>query len=279
MAVPPAAWGEQAAGRGRQGLIALAFAVFVVLAAPAKVDSRRPSGLAFPGGTYFVVWCSETHRNNDDPIVFPRQPGVSHSHTYVGNRATNAFSTPDSLRTNHGNSCSPDTDASAYWFPTLYARGQAVLPLVSIIYYVRTTRSVRPFPAGLRVIAGNSRAKRSQQPRVVSWTCRPPTADAPTFGYPPNCRTSQALHMNVNYPDCWDGRRVDSPNHASHMAYSSGGRCPSSHPVAVPMMRMLVLYPAVQGARVSSGRFAAHADFMNGWKQDAYAKLVSRLNY
>ena len=85
--------------------------------------------------------------------------------------------------------------------------------------------------------------------------------------------------MNVNFPDCWDGRRLDSSNHQAHMAYSSSGRCPGTHPVAVPMMRMMILYNSVgAGAQVSSGRFSEHGDFINAWDQDALAELVRRMN-
>lgn len=28
------------------------------------------------------------------------------------------------------------------------------------------------------------------------------------------------LELHVTFPDCWDGVRLDSPDHRSHMAYS-----------------------------------------------------------
>ena len=95
----------------------------------------------------------------------------------------------------------------------------------------------------------------------------------------PGCSESDLLHMNVNFPDCWDGRRLDSADHRSHMAYAVAGRCPSTHKVAVPFMRMLILYPAVsRGARVSSGRYSEHGDFINAWDQEALDDLVRRMN-
>jgi hypothetical protein len=46
------------------------------------------------------------------------------------------------------------------------------------------------------------------------------------------------------------------------------------------MMRMLILYPSVSsGARVSSGRFSEHGDFINAWEQDALEELVKKMNY
>jgi hypothetical protein len=267
--------------RRRFAVVVLALITAVGVAATA-VAARYPQqrGAGFPGGPYFVVLCSSTHRNNDDPIVFPGQPGRSHNHTFIGNRSTDAESTPASLRGNPALArCGPRTDASAYWFPTLFENGFAVRPLSSIIYYVRRTANARAFPPGLKVIAGNSTATRAQLKSIVSWSCGPPDVTR-TYSTVPACGESQLLHMNVNFPDCWDGRRLDSADHRSHMAYSTRGNCPTTHRVAVPMMRMLILYPSVSsGARVSSGRFSEHGDFINAWDQDALEELVRKMNY
>ena len=46
------------------------------------------------------------------------------------------------------------------------------------------------------------------------------------------------------------------------MRYASRGLCPASHPVALPQLILIVLYPPVPlGSQVASGRFGAHADF------------------
>ena len=267
--------------RRRSAVVLLALVTAVGVAATSfAARYPQPRGAGFPGGPYFVVLCSSTHRNNDDPIVFPGEAGRSHNHTFIGNRSTDADSTPASLRdATSAARCGPRTDASAYWFPTLFEFGRAVRPLSSIIYYVRRTESVRAFPPGLKVIAGNSKATRAQLKSIVSWSCGPPDVTRTEASYPA-CRESQMLHMNVNFPDCWDGRRLDSADHQSHMAYSSGGRCPLTHRVAVPMMRMLILYQAVAGgSRVSSGRFSEHGDFINAWDQDALEEFVRKMNY
>src|SRR5215210_2286081 len=46
----------------------------------------------------FVTRCNFSHRNMDDPIVFPDQPGAAHSHDFFANRSTNYASTYQSLR-------------------------------------------------------------------------------------------------------------------------------------------------------------------------------------
>jgi hypothetical protein len=69
---------------------------------------------------------------------------------------------------------------------------------------------------------------------------------------------------------------VDSRDHKSHLRYPSRGLCPASHPEALPTIVLVVLYPPVpRGSQVSSGRFGAHADFMNGWDPDVLARLVA----
>src|SRR3712207_8279726 len=45
----------------------------------------------------FVVRCDSSHRNSDDPIVYPGAPGAAHSHDFFGNSSTNAHSTHESL--------------------------------------------------------------------------------------------------------------------------------------------------------------------------------------
>ena len=85
------------------------------------------------------------------------------------------------------------------------------------------------------------------------------------------------LRLNVNFPDCWDGRRLDSRDHRSHMAYSSGLRCPASHPVKVPSLRLTVAYPSRGGADLtlaSGGFYSGHADFFNAWRQGELTRLV-----
>jgi hypothetical protein len=62
------------------------------------------------------------------------------------------------------------------------------------------------------------------------------TSEFPTKACPGGIRAS------VIFPSCWDGKNLDSPDHASHMAYSPGGAvlagaaCPATHPIRVPQL-------------------------------------------
>ena len=252
-------------------------AIYVV-----NADGSRQRRLTSPAppAIPFRVRCGFSHRNQDDPIVSPGQPGSSHDHTFFGNRSTDAFSTLASLRAGGRTTCNERADRSAYWAPTLYVAGRAVEPLALIATHTRrTVRPVDPFPAGLKVIAGDANARTAQSSRVTSWSCAvTPAARSSAIPSCPGTRRG-GLRLHVSFPDCWDGKRLDSADHKSHMAYSSHAACPRSHPVAVPALSLVVHY-AVSGRRdaelASGGQFSGHADFLNAWNQAELASWVKR---
>jgi Domain of unknown function (DUF1996) len=242
-------------------------------AAPAAQSLRELQGVNFVGS------CTFSHMAMDDPIVYPRQPGASHDHSFVGNMTTNAFSTLRSLRAG-SSTCKRDGETAAYWMPTLLLDGQMVPPAGATIYYRRKTLApLRAFPAGFKLIAGDRHATSPQGMQITFWNCGaaasvPPSAEVPTC---PNTR-GQSLRLQVNFPSCWDGRHVDSADHQSHTAYAVRGACPASHPVAVPAISLIYRYPITGGPGVtlsSGGRYSAHADFFNAWRQGTLVSLVN----
>jgi hypothetical protein len=267
----------------RRWLLILVFglAALVAVAAGALAAGPRNGGDGRQHGrvAYFAIGCGFSHRNQDDPIVFPNQAGRSHDHTYFGNTSTNAASTPALLRESGQTSCRLRGDTAAYWAPTLFVSGRAVEPFGAVAYYIkRTVGEVQPFPPGLKVIAGNAAARTAQSQNVTSWSCgrRSGVGASSTI---PTCTEGRSLRLQVNFPSCWDGSRLDSADHKSHMAYSTDGRCPESHPVAVPGLTLLIGYPVAGGANAelaSGGQFSGHADFVNAWDQRTLAALVDR---
>jgi Domain of unknown function (DUF1996) len=240
----------------------------------ADQDERR-----FPGGRYFVIGCGFSHHNNDDAIALPGKPGGSHNHTYIGNRVVDAFTTPASLL-GGDSSCGDAGDSSAYWVPTLYAGGRPLRPLAGAAYYVRRTSGpVQPLPAGLKMIAGDQRARRPQPLGVTGWGCGGLGA-TPRSSVIPACGPDESIHFRVTFQNCWNGKDIDSPDHKRHVAYAVAGRCPRSHPVAMPTIVLILLYPSSEHGRPlqASGRYGAHADFINGWEQETLARLVEALN-
>jgi hypothetical protein len=160
----------------------------------------------------------------------------------------------------------------AYWAPTLFVGRRAVKPVALVAtYFRRTSVPIAPFPAGLKMIAGDAHARTAQSTDVAFWSC----AAAGRSTTIPTCPGSRrgGLQLHVSFPDCWHGKRLDSPDHKSHMAYSSGDACADSHPVEVPALSLVISYPVARGpsAVLSSGRFSAHADFVNAWNQATFA--------
>jgi hypothetical protein len=232
---------------------------------------------SFPGGRYFNVACGFSHRNNDDPILFPGQPGKSHNHTFIGNRDVDASTTPESLK--DGDSSCGELDSSTYWVPTLYDRTEPVTPLAAVLYYTRhTTGAIAAIPSGMKMVAGNQSAKRPQPKGIVSWSCG--GAGAKRFQAVPACAETSGLVFTLRFQNCWNGKTTDSPDHKRHVAYSSGGSCPATHPVRMPTISLVLIYPPTSRfAQPASGKWGAHGDFMNGWDQSVLTRLVSGLNY
>jgi hypothetical protein len=222
----------------------------------------------------FVSQCRFTERRPDDPIVLPGQPNLSHDHSFFGNFNTNADSTTGSLR-GQRTSCNRTADTAAYWAPTLIVDNKAALTLDLAAYYRRSTYApVKPFPTDFVMIGGNSNAVEPQSTKVTFWNCALAATNMSTTI--PNCG-DKSLRLHVIFPECWDGKGLDSPNHKAHMAYAEDGVCPADHPVALPQLVLIIRY-ATNGAGnvvvASGGQVSGHADFMNAWDEAALTRLV-----
>jgi hypothetical protein len=261
-------------------VIGLALTIVASAAALGSAGNGAPTAMSRAAlvGVNFVNTCGFSHRATDDPIVFPGQPGRSHDHSFVGARTTSAFSSLSSLAAS-ASSCTRAGHTAAYWMPSLVVDGVTVAPVGATIYYRRNTLApVTAFPAGFRVIAGNAKATSPQGRTVTSWNCGV-AGDVRASATVPQCPPGRAtaLRLHVTFPSCWDGRNLDATNHQSHTAYAVRGRCPSSHPVAVPAITLIYRYPSISGASValaSGGQLSAHADFLNSWDQSTLQSLV-----
>ena len=231
----------------------------------------------------FQIKCRLSHTAPHDPIVAPGQSGAAHQHEFFGNVSTNAHSTTGSL-SGQRTTCAEQGDKAAYWVPTLYNGGRRVEPSLMITYYrtgqLRDPSAIRPFPRGLRMIAGNGHATQPQPQMVTDWGC---DGDGPNgTSEPPRTCDGEPLRLRIIFPNCWDGERLDSADHQRHMAYSYRHmrQCPRSHPVALPTLKMHVRYDIrgpVERLTFSSGsHYSAHADFWNAWHQPTLHKLVRR---
>ena len=238
---------------------------------------------AAPG---WITSCNYSHSMFDDPIVFPRQPGASHFHDFLGAQSTDAFSTPDSLRAG-GTTCDMPDDASGYWAPAMYKNGQRVLPTAAakdlLVYYRRIAApsGVTTIPDGLRIVVGNGHANSPKENPTLGnhiiFKCGPGSGtDLP---YPPAQCSSGIMVVSFRFPNCWDGRNLDSADHFSHMSYPVRSKCPPTHPVAIPRVETFIRYGVGTGpigtVTFDSGPYyTAHSDFFNAWEPDALQRLV-----
>jgi hypothetical protein len=248
-----------------------------------------PLTRASDSGGQFLVQCGGPVRSApDDPIM----GGASHNHEFYGNRTINLASTYASLSAG-ATACQDPHDKASYWHPTLYVAGaRAVLPK-STAYYTahgKSRGSMSPWPAGLKIIAGDSHATAPQPTRIVYWGCGNGSSVS-KVAYVPQCKSGDTgLTVHVLFPDCWDGLNLDSPDHKAHMAYSVSNECPATHPVSLPTLIMrwqwTNLTPApgeVTLASCNGGTCDAsgspntmHSDWVNAWDQPVLDALVAK---
>lgn len=263
--------------------------VAVLAAAVSVVLSVGPAQAVNPG---WIVSCQYSHSSNDDPIVHPGAPGAAHPHDFAGASSTNAASTGASLQAG-ATTCAVPGDHAAYWVPAAYRNGARILPNAtardSLFYYRRIGAPsgvvVAPFPVGLKMIIGNHAARSAAENWWIGaghivFKCGP--GSTTNLMAPPSACASGVMVVSYRFPNCWNGRDLDSADHISHMTYPSGGRCPSTHPVVLPRVESFFRYPVPTSGPIgevtfSSGPYwTAHQDFMNGWVAADLAALVTR---
>ena len=285
------------------GMGGLGATVVIPLGEPGATGPKLAAGTPvadLPGdGSFgaFRTTCSLAKFAFDDPIVYPGQSGASHLHIIFGNTAVTASTTPETLKATGNSTCRGGTlNRTAYWMPAVYdtRTGAAVVPEEGVFYYKTgysiDPKTVKPFPAGLRMIAGNKNATGPQD--YVDWDCRDHSNS--TGPIPSACPVGDAIRLTILFPQCWDGVNLDSPDHKSHMAYPNYANppfhstCPPSHPVTLPEITEHFDFPITSpGAsafwRLSSdmystsipGGYSAHADWMNGWDPATMQGIVT----
>ena len=255
----------------------------------------NPANLPSPSDVgSFRLHCGYSHMAFDDPIVFPGQLGKSHLHTFFGNGSVNANSTTESLLTANSSTCAGGTaNQSAYWTPAIIdtATMKALAPTEFMVYYKKgyngyTNAEITNPPNGLRFVGGRS-ATATQFVDADFWIIARFSCDGVTSGTIPPCPAGHELHLQIEMPNCWDGKNLDSPDHRSHMWTTNGSadrRCPASHPVPIPQITINQTYIVGAGAnasqyRLSSDRYSLdqpggisfHGDVWLAWNEDIKA--------
>jgi len=252
------------------------------LSALTEVAPVRDNGTV--GDGQFRAACQYSHFSYDDPIVFPGKPGKAHLHMFYGNTETDAFSTTDSIVNSGGSSCNGfELNRSAYWTPALLdGRGNVIVPDMIILYYKsKAPEQVQRMPQGLKMVSGNTSAESFSVSDFLYWSCGESGKTYNRSNRIPNCG-GDTINATIVFPQCWDGVNFDSADHRSHMALVSPHKpCPSTHPVRLPQISILLYYPGAGYSRdwhISSDRSGGfntgpgatlHGDWWGGWNDQA----------
>ena len=246
----------------------------------------------------FRLGCTYSHMSFNDPIVYPGQPGMSHLHVFFGNTGTDANSTSNSIATTGSSTCSGGTlNRSSYWAPAIIdtTDGSPVTPSGFLVYYKTGYGGVKPadvkaVPNGLRMISGSAKSATAAEADVGRFACVGGSNGVGwQKGIPSTCFQDNTMIMEVSFPQCWDGKNLDSPDHKSHMADATGSGCPSTHPVALPAISYEIFYDLAKVnlsrmakwrlssdnyASTSPGGYSAHGDYVMGWDTATMAKII-----
>ena len=284
--------------------------------APANGDyvdiTTVPAGAATPAPTpdastgSFTEHCGDNangqHRNADNVIADPQQPGgAHHTHDYVGNLSTNAFSTDDTLAA-AGTTCA-NGDKSTFYWPVLRVLGEQdtdanavgggqdgnlgkiITPAVDIRFTGSPVSQVIPAPEFLREVIGDPKALTDGLGTTrPQWTCTG-YADRVTDLYPLCPSGSQVMRI-FDFPSCWDGRSLDSTSHHAHlMSPAANGVCPHAT-FPVPQLRITLTYPVPAGSQYAIDTFpdqqrsplTDHADFIDVMTDAEQNQIVSCVN-
>lgn len=246
-------------------------------------NTSNPSRSSDGSGNFRTV-CDFSHMAFDDPIVYPGQPGRSHLHTFFGNTGANAHSTVASIASTGNSTCRGGTvNRSSYWVPSVIdtRTGTPIKPATSNFYYKNggvNPAIIQPVPLGLRMIAGDAKMDRPGANHIMNCNGEYGPQEGNAM---PVCPAGSEVWQAIDFPSCWDGVNLDSPDHKSHMAFPVRNACPASHPVALPAISFIVIYPVTASDdtrrwRLSSdnystaqpGGYSFHADWFNGWRPD-----------
>jgi hypothetical protein len=260
---------------------------------PAVAESPSPDAVGA-----FRFTCLAGHLSKNDPLVYPGQRGASHLHQFFGNTATDENSTYTSLRTTGGSTCTRSADVSpqrsAYWMPAMLdGAGNAVKPDWINTYYKQLPASSpdcattnQPtvtgrcigMPNGLRFILGYNMATSSGGPTdtnsrdywAMGFDCVVTDSTGTSYTGVKHsiseivatgaCPTGAWLRVFLTFPDCWDGKNLDSADHRSHMAFGAPVACPGDHPYKIPEVAVQAFFRT--DANFAAGKWHLSSDEM-----------------
>ncbi|GAA0362666.1 hypothetical protein GCM10009541_01170 [Micromonospora gifhornensis] len=248
------------------------------------------------------------HRNTVNVVSAPGYPGPAHHvHDYVGNLSTDVDSTIESLA--DGETSCRNGDLSTYFWPVLRLvdeepadghdgptggydgptdghGGRIQVPSAfTLTYRGNPQGNVVPMPRLLRGTVGDAAAITNGGARArATWTCDS-TPDRRTTSYPVCPPGDQVVRIH-DFPSCWDGRHLDTPDHRAHLVFPTvDGGCPKGT-FPVPQLRLVAAYDLPTGKRFQIDAFDGqrnspltdHAFFVNLMPDELMARVVGCLN-
>ena len=263
-----------------------------------RTRAARWTPTATDGSGSFRTTCQLTGFQFTDPLGASRRTTSSALRVFFGNTGVDQNSTASSMANSGNSSCRGGTlDRTLYSFPALVdsRNGEVQVPSAGVFLYKSgfnmDPASIRPLPGGLVMIAGDAKARGIQQ-YVAEWLCR--DRYVANTGLIPQCDVSDQVQLWVYFPQCWDGRNLDSPDHRRHMAYPvyrnapTRSSCPATHPVPLPQVTEILHYDVRAGAslatwrlstddysRSTRGGLSAHAQWIGGWDRSTQAAIVT----
>ncbi|MFF3274300.1 DUF1996 domain-containing protein [Streptomyces chrestomyceticus] len=245
------------------------------------------------------------HNNPDNLIVAPGvSNGAHHLHDYVGNLATDAFSSDNELA-GAGTTCA-NGDRSTYYWPVLRLRdngrerdanapgggqdgnvGTILRPAeVSLTFDGGEAEKVTAMPPFLRVLTGDAKALTNGPANAnASWSCTG-FEDRQLRNKYPICPRGSKVVRSLAFPNCWDGRNTDSANHRTHVVFPGrNGQCRSGfRPIPRLVQRLTYAIPPNTLYAVDSfpdqlhNPVTDHGDFINLMPQRLMRTAVDCVN-
>ncbi|KAJ9103140.1 hypothetical protein QFC21_002562 [Naganishia friedmannii] len=258
----------------------------------ATTDQDRERGL----DGFHLDYMYTLVREQLDPIVSPNEQSA-HMHRVFGGSNFGAAYNRAELYDSDCTSAGISVDKSNYWEPQLYwieTNGQFTpIDTISRFYYflgrVDASIPVKPFPKGLRMLAGSPYNKAPIANNAAEFICqiKPDFSGSlglDNFNFLRDC--PYGMKTAMHFPSCWDGVNLYKTDN-SHMAYPvvnppRDGGCPYTHPHKLPTIFLESTWHMSQLPQAAKkplkGRLAwangdttgygFHADFTDGAAQN-----------